>query len=204
MECPWPRSVTFVINRYYDPMTGSFVSVDPDINETHQSYAYAGDDPVDEIDPLGMSWYDPSWVNKAWNDTGGKVVHEIATHTIGICLNVGLGSGAYVTASGCIALAGGHPVLIGVAGGGGSSPTGSVTLGVLISNAQKPCELSGPFGLLGGSGDLGVSVGDEGSIGSASNNKTIWENQVSGGLGLDLPIPVETHGGATYSWVWSP
>jgi hypothetical protein len=54
MECPWPRSVTFVINRYYDPMTGSFVSVDPDINETHQSYAYAGDDPVNSSDPLGL------------------------------------------------------------------------------------------------------------------------------------------------------
>jgi hypothetical protein len=46
--------VTSVINRYYDPTTGSFTSSDPDVAETGQPYAYAADDPVDNVDPLGL------------------------------------------------------------------------------------------------------------------------------------------------------
>ena len=32
--------------RWYDPATGQFLSVDPDLAETGEPYAYAGDDPV--------------------------------------------------------------------------------------------------------------------------------------------------------------
>jgi hypothetical protein len=42
------------INRYYDPATGQFVSVDPMANETNQPYLYAEDDPVNGVDPSGM------------------------------------------------------------------------------------------------------------------------------------------------------
>jgi hypothetical protein len=45
------------------------------VNDTNQSYAYAGDDPVNDVDPSGLSWYEPSWLNKAWNGTGGKEFH---------------------------------------------------------------------------------------------------------------------------------
>ena len=38
----------------YDPGTGEFMSVDPDLAETDQPYAYAGDDPVNEGDPSGL------------------------------------------------------------------------------------------------------------------------------------------------------
>jgi hypothetical protein len=41
-------------NRYYDPATGQFLSVDPLVNETGAPYSYAGDDPVDEADPTGL------------------------------------------------------------------------------------------------------------------------------------------------------
>ena len=34
------------VARWYDPATGEFTSVDPDLAETDQAYAYAGDDPV--------------------------------------------------------------------------------------------------------------------------------------------------------------
>jgi RHS repeat-associated protein len=44
----------YLINRYYDPTTGQFLSVDPDAAETGQPYAYTGDDPVNGTDPLGL------------------------------------------------------------------------------------------------------------------------------------------------------
>ena len=42
------------VARWYDPGTGEFMSVDPDLAETDQPYAYAGDDPVNETDPSGL------------------------------------------------------------------------------------------------------------------------------------------------------
>jgi RHS repeat-associated protein len=39
--------------RYYDPATGQFMSVDPLATVTGQPYEYAGDDPVNSVDPSG-------------------------------------------------------------------------------------------------------------------------------------------------------
>ena len=41
------------INRYYDPATGQFLSVDPAVAVTQAPYPYAGDDPVNASDPTG-------------------------------------------------------------------------------------------------------------------------------------------------------
>ena len=43
-----------LVNRYYDPATGQFLTVDSLVNETGQAYAYAGDDPVNGADPSGL------------------------------------------------------------------------------------------------------------------------------------------------------
>lgn len=48
----------YLINRYYDPSTDQFLSVDPDVAETGQPYAFTGDDPLNATDPLGLKgWY---------------------------------------------------------------------------------------------------------------------------------------------------
>jgi RHS repeat-associated protein len=44
-----------VVDRYYDPDTGQFLTVDPDVDETGQAYAYAGGDPANLNDPSGAS-----------------------------------------------------------------------------------------------------------------------------------------------------
>jgi RHS repeat-associated protein len=44
----------YLINRYYDPTTGQFVSVDPMVISTGQAYSYAGGNPVNVTDPLGL------------------------------------------------------------------------------------------------------------------------------------------------------
>jgi hypothetical protein len=43
------------VDRYYDPTTGQFLTVDPDVDETDQPNAYTGDDPVNAVDPLGLA-----------------------------------------------------------------------------------------------------------------------------------------------------
>jgi RHS repeat-associated protein len=51
-----PTGLIYLLNRYYDPSTGAFLSVDPDLSETGEPYGYAGGDPADSTDPSGMSW----------------------------------------------------------------------------------------------------------------------------------------------------
>ena len=51
------RTVTF-INRYYDPTTAQFISIDPLVSETAEPYSYAGGDPLNRSDPLGLTWCD--------------------------------------------------------------------------------------------------------------------------------------------------
>jgi RHS repeat-associated protein len=48
-----PTGLVYLLNRYYDPATGQFLSVDPDLSKTLQPYEYAGDNPVLNTDPTG-------------------------------------------------------------------------------------------------------------------------------------------------------
>ena len=49
-----PDGLLYLTNRYYNPTTGQFLSVDPDVAATGQPYAYASGDPVDNTDPDGL------------------------------------------------------------------------------------------------------------------------------------------------------
>ena len=53
-----PTGLIYLIHRYYDPVTGQFTSVDPLVAISGQPYVYAGGDPVNGSDPLGLGWYD--------------------------------------------------------------------------------------------------------------------------------------------------
>ena len=48
-----PTGLVYLVNRYYDPQVGQFISVDPALALTHQSYEYAGGNPVTNTDPTG-------------------------------------------------------------------------------------------------------------------------------------------------------
>jgi len=45
------------INRYYDPATDQFLSVDPLVAQTGQPYVFTGDNPLNATDPLGLEIY---------------------------------------------------------------------------------------------------------------------------------------------------
>jgi RHS repeat-associated protein len=81
-----------LINRYYGPTTGQFLSVDPAVSLTQAPYSYANDDPVNEADPLGLWGWNPiSDVVQAAKDTG----HFVATHKKDIEIGAGVSSGGH-------------------------------------------------------------------------------------------------------------
>lgn len=50
-----PLRSTDLVNRYYDPTTEQFISVDPLVSQTGQPISCAGDDPVNTSDPSGLT-----------------------------------------------------------------------------------------------------------------------------------------------------
>jgi RHS repeat-associated protein len=74
--------------RYYDPSTGGFLSVDPLVAATGDPYEFGADNPLNAVDPTGLSWYNPlSWSKSTWEDvgTGAAVVAIVAGGTL-ICV----------------------------------------------------------------------------------------------------------------------
>jgi RHS repeat-associated protein len=51
--------LSYLINRYYDPQSGQFVTIDPLVGETNASYTYGGDDPTNVVDPTGLCLANP-------------------------------------------------------------------------------------------------------------------------------------------------
>jgi RHS repeat-associated protein len=49
-----PTGLIYLVNRYYDPTTGQFLSVDPEVSLTQAPYSYASGDPVGLTDPDGL------------------------------------------------------------------------------------------------------------------------------------------------------
>ncbi len=45
--------LVYLVERYYDPATGQFLTVDPMVDATEQPYAYVGGDPINTVDPDG-------------------------------------------------------------------------------------------------------------------------------------------------------
>jgi RHS repeat-associated protein len=73
----------YMVNRYYTPTTDQFLSVDPDLPETGQPYAFTTDDPLNLMDPLGL---DGGWdcgARSTAHSTGRQVASRAArrTHT---------------------------------------------------------------------------------------------------------------------------
>ena len=51
-----PTGLVYLVNRYYDPTTGQFLSLDPKVQQTNEPYEYADADPVNLVDPDGAIW----------------------------------------------------------------------------------------------------------------------------------------------------
>jgi RHS repeat-associated protein len=50
-----PTGLIYLINRYYDPATGQFLSADPEVRSTNEPYGYAYGDPIIISDLSGLA-----------------------------------------------------------------------------------------------------------------------------------------------------
>ncbi len=53
--CDPETGLIYLINRYYDPTTAQFLSIDPIESLTQAPYTHASDDPINNADPSGLS-----------------------------------------------------------------------------------------------------------------------------------------------------
>jgi trimeric autotransporter adhesin len=93
-----PTGLIYLINRYYDPQAGQFISLDPAISQTIQPYAYADGNPVSVTDPTGLCGF-LSWCAVVAFIAGG-VVYGACMAILrwpNFCWGVGAGVGNVVS-----------------------------------------------------------------------------------------------------------
>ena len=114
----------YLINRYYDPTTDQFVTVDPAVSITQEPYQYGSDNSTNNVDPLGLWGWNPiSDVSEAAKDSGNFVV----SHASDISLATGV--------AGTVVLATTSWTGIGAGVGLGLEGVSAVTGGIAASQA---------------------------------------------------------------------
>ena len=78
------KAVGTVLARYYDPATGQFLTVDPDVATTLSPYGYVDGNPLNGTDPSGDCGGLFGFVCTAWDATAGKAVNYV--QTANLCL----------------------------------------------------------------------------------------------------------------------
>ncbi len=126
-------------NRYYDPVTDQFLSVDPAVGITGTPYAFTGGDPVNGIDPMGLWSLNPlSDIAEAASDAGHFVAkHHQVIEQVATIAGAVVGSAACdaVTAGACSVFTPYIGAIVGTAvyaeGGGRHTAEGYVLAGAL-------------------------------------------------------------------------
>lgn len=188
----------YLINRYYDPTTGQFLSVDPDVAQTGQPYGYVGEDPMNEVDPLGLMCFSLHCiVNDAVSAVtapdraaiaAGKWVYHHPVEAAGLVL------GVVALATGVGAVFGGLEIAaIGVDLSATAAGIVSVGAGALGAAADRPgCDAGDSIACLGlglnltgaAMGGLGIGAAAAGS--DAVSSLLQGASLTTGGAGLTL------------------
>jgi RHS repeat-associated protein len=175
------------INRYYDPSTDQFLSVDPLVQQTDQPYAFVNDDPLNATDPLGLKGSIGSMCNgsRICETTDLKIIRKTAPSPNLKHIVLGLG--------GCVGLCGSISFQDGtltIAGGG----SGIALKGPYIGYSKElPSQRQSTDALLAG----GFFVGGSVEVGVRPNltvDRKDEEFDVGGGYGVG--------GGLTWSIHW--
>jgi RHS repeat-associated protein len=160
------------INRYYDPSTDQFLSVDLDVQTTDQPYVFTNDDPLNATDPLGLkggvadacyaaesnSCYRQAVqaVKKAASTPIMKVLTNAYVSANNFANHVVVGFGGYIDVCLNLSLQGTHVTLsVGEAGGAVKGPY--IGYSNLLPNQRQNTQVFNTEGLaVGGSTSIGV------------------------------------------------
>jgi RHS repeat-associated protein len=196
----------YLINRYYDPATDQFLSIDPDVDTTNQAYEFAGDEPLNYSDPLGLQFVGSgnSVCNKQSNDGHAQVTYCSGDNSSGSSVNsvvltiesptVVLGYGdSYVSVSSTVTVVvdGRSPVVT-------FDQNGNVGITVGKSSATFTPEgaISGVIGL---SNNVGVSA--DGISFTSSSNRMVGGDNVNVATTATFNIgPPPTDGGSDWGY----
>lgn len=75
----------YLVNRYYDPQSAQFLTVDPALSLTKTPYGYSANSPTNYVDPLGLDWYNPfTWTADTWSNVAAGV--GIASAAVLLCV----------------------------------------------------------------------------------------------------------------------
>jgi RHS repeat-associated protein len=88
--------------RSYDPATAQFLSIDPDLETTHEPYAYTGDNPLNRWDSTGKQWWRVAAVG-LFAVAAVAVVVAVAVAAPLVVGGVVVSSAAFVTTGGVVA-----------------------------------------------------------------------------------------------------
>ena len=205
------REREVVLNRYYDPATGQFPSVDPAIDFTGQPYAYVADDPTNATDPqgLGSSWSSPWGCAYSLHTLGVETSPTgFIAHSLGLTAGSCVGGGAFVVtgaqANLCYVVtpSGKAGFTFTIGGGAGLGLNG--LLGPMVSNAKSVPDLS--RGFTGGGSAISdglLGLGGEGAVGRNSCGRGIWTGELGWAPGLRTPLPrLGGQGFKSYTWIF--
>lgn len=150
--------MTSAINRYYDPATDQFLSVDPAVTQTNQPYVFTNDDPLNSTDPLGQcgGWF--GFVCKAFDATR----HGIAANSGNI--GIGLGIAAAIAAAAVLILpvTGGVALALGVVAFTAGTTASILDTKKCLGGSEADCAgaiLGGVSSLAGGTGVIATAAG---------------------------------------------
>ena len=133
-------SLIYLRNRYYDPATAQFITIDPAVGSTRDRYGYAHNNPLAYTDPTGLWWSKETWVKIG---LGAGMVALAAT-------GVGAADAALI--------AGEAAETISFAAGLTAGVTGSVSVGVdatiCAKNGDKAACVGAALGTVGTSAGL--------------------------------------------------
>jgi RHS repeat-associated protein len=163
--------------RYYNPATGTFISVDPllDLMDIQQwnSYGYASNNPLTWADPTGQwKWLDDHWRSIAAGVVVAVVIVGVVActaATVGACAGIAVAVGAGMAAGGGTALA--TTAAVGAAGGALSAAGAYAFLGDDGEGnySARGAQHAVAAGAIGGAGGavIGAAVGGAAATGAS-------------------------------------
>jgi RHS repeat-associated protein len=188
--------------RYYDPVTGQFLTVDPLSALSGSRFGFGRNNPTDNVDPLGAFSLSDA-IGQAWINIGAY--HFFATHTVGGCLSIsGTIAHSYNSLGGCAEVNGGYDAYSVTATSGYSTSKYGVSAGISGLYSNSVTTASGwsvaavQGGAVGGkllSGGLDVSESRAGPCGNVS-----YSVQPAVSLSLFSKPGAELHTGVSYTF----